>query len=156
MVARLKKIEGSWPVKIGKYDVIAFTVSKSIKIRGISLHRAHPSGITKTFTGNIGLYEATDFRTLYEESFEISMDDQPSYVDRLFSSPQEIEKDTEYIIAVGYTINLDQIWASVDAENPAVAVCGGDEVTFNFSKSKWDSNGSDESKGQIPRILFSC
>ena len=157
MVARFKKIEGSslaGSMFKSVRDAISFTVSNTIKIRGISLHRSHHLGRgTSTFRGYINLIDDSTGYRLYGQVFEISTDDQPSYVEQLFTSPQQVEKDKKYSIVLEYALEQeDLIWKSVDAVNPAVAACGGKDVTFNFFNSAYGTRV----EGQIPPILFSC
>ena len=150
----------SWNVGDGYIDSIDFIPSKSIAIRGISLHRSY-SG-TNRFTGWIRLKEASTKTVIATQSFAFTTDNSKTYFDRLFSTPTNVKTGIKYTITLHYdgTWGVTDIWQGKGGQDTVFANYGEDSVKFQFIGSKdFDgekNNGGGKDNGQIPRILFSC
>jgi len=159
-VNRFSSISGSWNVGDGKVDSIDFVPSKSIAIRGISLHRSN-SG-TNSFTGLIRLKEASTKTVIATQNFAFTTDNSMTYFDQLFSTPTNVKAGLKYTISLHYdgTYGATDIWKGDGGQDTVFANCGEDSVKFQFTSSTdFDgegSNSSSKNSGQIPRILISC
>ena len=141
-------------------DSIDFVPTKSIAIRGISLHRSN-SG-TNSFTGLIRLKEASTKTVIATQNFAFTTDNSMTYFDQLFSTPTNVKAGLKYTISLHYdgTYGATDIGKGDGGQDTVFANCGEDSVKFQFTSSTdFDgegSNSSSKNSGQIPRILISC
>jgi len=154
IVTRLPTLSGSWRVGVGYVDAIDFSPSKDIAIRGISLCRAYDD--IKTYTGVINLKEASSGELIISQTFNFTTDDSETYFDQLFTTPGNVKAGMNYTITLAYDGGYQSIQYGYGGESSVSTTCDGDSVTFKFSDSDDDTNYSDVSRGQIPRILFTC
>jgi len=155
IVTRLPSISGSWWVGEGFVDAIDFTPSKDIAIRGISLHRAYED--IKTYSGVIRLKDASSEELIISQNFNFTTDDSETYFDQLFTTPGNVKAGMNYTITLAYDGPYDQrIQYGQGGLSSVSTTCDEQPVSFQFSYSDDDSNGSSTDVGQIPRILFTC
>jgi hypothetical protein len=145
----------SWKVSKGNVDAIDFLSTSTILIRGISMFGSF-SG-SATHTGLIRIYETMSNLPLLLETFEYTSNGDPLVYDKLFSSPKYTIPGMKYTITIEYyNTAFEKIWRGVGASNSTAVLCNGNTITFEFSESADDNNGSNELFGQIPQLLFSC
>ena len=96
--------------------------------------------------------------------FDFTTDDSKTYLDQLFITPGNVKAGVKYTITLGYEgkheWGVNDVYKGAGGQVSVSADCGGDSVTFQFSDSDdfdgENDNQSDKTRGQIPRILFSC
>ena len=110
-------------------------------------------------TGFIHLREDSDKSVIAWQKFDYTENDDPDYYDQLFTYPGIVQAGVKYVITVQYDPPGTKIWRGSDGLVNASGSddCFGESVNFEFSDAEFeDSNGSDQTGGQIPRILYSC
>ena len=156
----MTSIERTWLVGDGYVDSIDFVPSKDIAIRGISLHRS--SSGTIGYTGQIRLKEESSKAVIVSQGFDFTTDDSKTYFDQLFTAPGNVKAGVKYTITLSYDgeYGVKDIWSGSGGQVSVSADCGDHSVTFQFSQATdfegERSNGSGTTRGQIPRIIFSC
>jgi len=140
---------GSWWVGPGQDpDSIDFNCSEYINLIGISLLG---SNTTQQVNGQIVLEQGSQILGGVHFGYEASP--QTGYFDQPFVVPLTLSPRITYHIKVVYFGNPDAMWSATGGLETISfsAPCG--DVFFNFSGG---SNGGDFSRGQIPRLIFSC
>ena len=116
-------------------------------------------------TGFIHLKEDSDKSIVTWQKFDYTENDAPDYYDQLFTNPGIVQAGVKYVITVQYDPPGTKIWRGSDNRRGSDGLvnasgsgdCFGETVNFEFSDAEFeDTNGSDQTMGQIPRILFNC
>jgi len=152
---------GSWYVGVGYVDAISFSPSKDIAIRGISLYRANEDIVS--YSGVIRLRERSSKDLIIAQSFNFTTDDSETYFDQLFTTPANVMAGMNYTITLTYYGDRTaerRVQRGSGGLSSVSSTCDGEAIPFQFFNSDYfegeGSNGSSESGGQIPRILFTC
>ena len=105
-------------------DSIDFVPSKSIAIRGISLHRSYKG--TNLFTGLIHLKEASTKTVIATQNFAFTTDNSMTYFDQLFSTPTNVKAGLKYTISLHYDgkYGATPIWKGEGGQDTVFANCG--------------------------------
>jgi len=161
VVNRFSVLASGWNVGDDRIDAIDFVPSKDISIKGISLYQS-PSVKTVRFTGSIRVKEDSSKAVIASQIFDFTDDNSKTYYDQLFTTPGNLKAGVKYTITLAYDgeFGVNDILYGTSGQASVSADCGGDSVTFQFSDSDdfdgENDNQSDKTRGQIPRILFSC
>ena len=132
-------------------DGIVFSVSKNIKLLGISLYCPYDN---KVLSGIIKIIEGASFsgKIFLEENVEI----QPSYnnLDTTFkinfSKPVICKKDNDYTI-IFFANALSKCYSGIQGKN----IIEGDKgVLFTFKKLEGNKGGSNVNVGNFPELYY--
>ena len=117
---------------------------------------------TSRFAGQIRLKEESSNTVIASQRFDFTTDDSKTYFDQSFTTPGNVKAGVKYTITLSYDgeYGVKDIWSGGGGQVSASADCGDHSVTFQFSQATdfegERSNGSGTTRGQIPRIIFSC
>merc|ERR1712096_365098 len=87
--------------------------------------------------------------------FTYDADGAKEIYDKIFDSAASIQAGVRYTITLSYDSYYGCVLYFL-GNDYAEVTCGDETVDIDFYDSDDDSNGTDEDRGQIPRILFSC
>ena len=141
--------KGTWWVGLGQIpDTIDFNCSENINLVSISLLG---SNTTQRVNGQVVLERGSQILAI--KQFEYEASPETGYYDQPFDFPLTLSSKFTYKLKLVYFGNPSPIWSATGGRETisVPARCG--DVEFKFSGG---SNGGDYSRGQFPRIIFSC
>ena len=147
----VKAPSGSWCYDGIKHDSVAFSVSDNVALHGVRLFGSEGAKYSVT----VGIYDKgtrTNTEKLTEEvgTFDTEKDITNGYYgfDVLFKRPVAVKKNETYEIRA--VINGPISYSGQQGQTQVT----DQGISFSFSAASSSTNGTSETKGQIPDILF--
>ena len=158
-----RKLKLKYPCsdKISEASPELFDHDYVVKHEDATTHNTYMDTFEKSY---LKIRSASDINAAYailalcnSEPFEYTSNGDPLVYDKLFTFPQYAKAGVKYTIAIEYyNTEFEKIWRGVGASNSSAVLCNGNTITFEFSESEGNNNGSNDLFGQIPQLLFSC
>ena len=158
-VKRFEEESGSWNFSREMVDAIAFSVEKSVMLRGLGLYGPNRDRESH-FEGKIFVCEGPEVdqdSVLVEEEYDYDCEVANEIVDCVFKSPIQLVANETYTV---WTVCGDAATgargSNDDVEDNEVRVSGSDGTGFTFRRAENinNDNGTGISYGQIPVILY--